>query len=297
MDARRKERRLTGAGGLGTASAENPRDGGRGAQALPVRVRHAVAAGGPRPARAMPGLRALVLSLPLFAAGAGAALAPALATMLVPGPAAAQSGGAQAAQIQALGEEVRRLTGRVQELEAKIDRIARDGGQRINDLDYRLTMQEGGDAGMVGDPVALGGIAAALSAGAPPVAVSEKLTLEQAETALANDDPTTARKLVGEFLEQNPSGPLTPRARFILGRSLSELGETRSAAQIYLGYVQSWPQGPDAPESLLRLGSALAALNKGQEACLTLAEVAKRYPDASELVGAADAERQRIGCR
>lgn len=290
MGVRRMARRLSGAGGLGKADAEKPRDGKEGAQALAVRVRNA-AAGGIRPARGP------LLSVALTLGALGAAAVPGLTVSLLPAPAAAQSGGAQAAQVQALAEEVRRLTGRVQELEARLDRIARDGGERINDLDYRLTTQEGSDTSMVGDPVPLGGIAAAVQGGRTPVAVSEQLTLDQAEQALANDDPTTARTLVSEFLAQNPDGPLTPRARFILGRSLSELGQTREAAHIYLSYVQTWPQGPDAPESVLRLGSALAALNKGQEACLTLAEVAKRYPDAADAIGAANAERQRIGCR
>lgn len=299
MGLRRMGRRLIGAGGLGQADAGYPRDGERGAQAPAVHDRSVATAGGIRPARALAfaqglgGAGALALAAPML----GPVLAGMLAFAAVPGPAMAQNGGAQAAQVQQLAEEVRRLTGRVQELEAKLDRIARDGGERINDLDYRLTTSEGGDAGLVGDPVPLGGIAAAVSGGRAPVAVSEKLTLDEAEQALAADDPTTARALVTQFLDQNPDGPLTPRARFILGRSLSELGDTRAAAQVYLDYVQTWPTGPDAPESLLRLGSALAALNKGQEACLTLAEVRKRFPDASEAVGAADAERARIGCR
>ncbi|WP_339950256.1 tol-pal system protein YbgF [uncultured Albimonas sp.] len=226
---------------------------------------------------------------------AGAVAAPALA----PTPALAQQGGAAAAQIQSLEEEVRRLNGRIQELEHKIDQIARDGGQRINDLDWRMTTLEGGDSSLVGDPAPLGQAGPRPSSsggGGGAVAVSEQVALDDAKQAIATGDYGGARSRLLQFLAQYPDGPLTPEAEHHLGRAQLELGQSREAAQTFLTNVTAYPQAKTAPDSLAYLGVALGRLNQVNEACLTLAEVGSRYPGSS-AVSTAQTERSRLGCQ
>ncbi len=220
----------------------------------------------------------------------GAVLA---ASVLAPAPALPQAGGATAAQVMSLEEEVRRLNGRIQELEHRLDDIASDAAGRINDLEYRLTELEGGDTSLVADPVPLGSRRPAQSGG-QAVAVSERVALEDAEAELEKD-PGAARAKLLQFLANYPDGPLTPRAEHMLGMAQYRLGALREAAQTFLTNVTAYPQGAKSADSLTMLGTTLGDLGRRDEACLTLAEVPARYPSAP-AVEQANAERTRLGC-
>ena len=56
------------------------------------------------------------------------------------------------------------------------------------------------------------------------------------------------------------------------------------------------PQGPFAPPALLALAGSLAALGQTPQACLTLTEVATRFP-GSEAAAAAPGRRAALGCQ
>ena len=266
------------------------RDGARGAR---------------RPRRADPGRTARGLAAaarldlaPLRGLALGGLMLAGALCALAPQPVAAQAGGAAAAQIQSLEEEVRRLNGRIQQLEHRIEQIARDGGQRINDLDWRMTTLEDGDPSLVGDPQPLGqaGPRPSSSSGGGAVAVSEQVALDDAKQAMATGDWQGARARLLAFLAQYPDGPLTPEAEHHLGRAQLEMGQSREAAQTFLTNVTAYPQAKTAPESLAYLGVSLGRLNQVNEACLTLAEVGSRYPGSS-AVSMAEAERGRLGCQ
>ncbi len=220
----------------------------------------------------------------------GAALA---ASALLPAPALPQAGGAAAAQVMSLEEEVRRLNGSIQELEHRLNDVAADAAARINDLEYRLTELEGGDTSLVADPVPLGS-RRSTQPGGQAVAVSERVALEDAEAELEND-PDAARSKLLKFLATYPDGPLTPRAEHMLGLAQFRLGALREAAQTFLTNVTAYPDGPKSPDSLTMLGKTLGELGRRDEACLTLAEVPARYP-RSPAVEQANAERTRLGC-
>jgi tol-pal system protein YbgF len=221
-----------------------------------------------------------------------------LAALALPGarPALAQAagGGATAAQVQALEEEMRRLRGRVEELEFRLQRIAEDAARRINDLEYRLTLAEGGDPSLVGDPVPLGETPGG-GEGAGAVSVSERVALEEAVAALEAGEAARARERLLGFLAQYPDGPLTPEAEHWLGRAQWELGDTRAAAQTFLTNVTAYPDGAKAADSLLMLARALAELGRSAEACETLDELGRRFPDSAPA-GQGDELGARIGC-
>ena len=73
------------------------------------------------------------------------------------------------------------------------------------------------------------------------------------------------------------------------------MGDTREAARAFLAGFSGDPEGPLAPQTLFELGRALGALGQTQEACVTLSEVAVRFP-ASPAVADATAQRQALGC-
>lgn len=211
------------------------------------------------------------------------------------GPAAAQQGGAAAAQVQALEEEVRRLNGRIQELEHLIRRLAEDGARRIGDLEYRIVELEGGDPSLVGDPPPLGQAGSRVAAAAP-VAVSERVALDEAKARLEAGDAQGARIRLVDFLNQYGDGPLAPEGQHFLGLAEYRLGEWGASAQSFLTAVTAFPADRHAPANLLMLGRSLEKLGTLEEACATWAEVLARHPGSTEAADA-KADRVRLGCR
>ena len=85
------------------------------------------------------------------------------------GEAAPQSGigGRVMVRLDRIEVELSRLTGRVEELSHRLERIARDGGQRLSALDLRVTDLEGGDVAALAPPRPLGSDRAAAQGDAP----------------------------------------------------------------------------------------------------------------------------------
>ena len=97
---------------------------------------------------------------------------------------------------------------------------------------------------------------------------------------------------VGDLLLDPLSTEVTWR-----GEALAAAGDWPNAARSYLESFSGSPQGAKAPEALYRLGLALGRLDQLEEACLTLAEVRRRYPSIPAELGAkVDAERQALSC-
>ena len=61
--------------------------------------------------------------------------------------------------------------------------------------------------------------------------------------------------------------------------------------------TKKYPSSAKQPDTLLRLGQSLAALQQRDLACVTLAEVGKKYPRAAQNVKAAvEREQKRVHC-
>ncbi|MEM1315696.1 MAG: tol-pal system protein YbgF [Pseudomonadota bacterium] len=219
--------------------------------------------------------------------------------LAAPGAAPAQTGGASAAQMQALEAEVRRLNGRIQELEFQLKQIADDAAFRFNDLDYRLTEQEGGDPTLLGEPVPLGGGGTAAPAagggGTPAIAVSERVAMEDAVASLQAGDVEDARRRLLAFLAQYPDGPLTAEAEFWLGTAEFERADYRAAARTFLSNISAYPSGAKTPDSFLMLGRSLEALGQIGQACATWSELQARSPGSSAATEAQSASA-RLSC-
>jgi len=213
-------------------------------------------------------------------------------------------GGTPLDRLNLIEAELSRLTSRTEELEFRIDRIIRDGTNRIGDLEFRLCeLEPGCDIGSLGTTPSLGGVdaepvgpaAPPTSDGGPSLAVAELEDFERAQEALASGDFRRAADLLATFGETYPGSPVAAEASLLRGRALEQLGETSNAARAYLAGFSVAPDGPHAPEALTALGRSLAALGQQQDACITLGEVAVRFPGSEQVAEAQDAMRN-IGC-
>ena len=126
---------------------------------------------------------------------------------------------------------------------------------------------------------------------------SAKEVYESGLGALDRGEFEQAEVSFREFLRGHPKDRLVPDATFGLGESFFSRRKYTEAAEQYLNLTTKYGQSTRAPEGMLKLGMSLRALGSAQEACATLGEVLRRYPNANGSVKAAVArERSRAKC-
>ncbi|MBN2905148.1 MAG: tol-pal system protein YbgF [Rhodobacteraceae bacterium] len=218
-----------------------------------------------------------------------------------------QAGGTALQRIDAIEQELQRLTARTEELEFRIAKVVQDGTRRIGDLEFRLVELEGGDVSKLGETTTLGGVDLAQPGPAPApgtisagsggaeLAIGEQADFDAAHAALDAGENGRAAELFAAFTQGYPGSPLSGEAHFLRGEALTALGETSQAARAYLDSFSGTPGGAFAPQALFRLGMALEELGQTREACVTLGEVGQRFPNSTEAMDA-DAAMDAIGC-
>ena len=207
-------------------------------------------------------------------------------------------------RLNTIEAELTRLTSKAEELEFRITRITRDGTNRIGDLEFRLCeLEEGCDIGALGDTPSLGGVDVEPTAPAietpvtsgPSLAIGEQEDFSRAQEALGAGDFRSAVDLLETFNESYPGSPVATQAHLMRGQAFEGLGELTNAARAYLTAFSGSPEGPEAPEALTKLGQSLGALGQTQDACVTLGEVAVRFPGAPQVTDA-QASMVSLGC-
>ncbi len=210
-------------------------------------------------------------------------------------------------RLDQLEAELRRLTDRVDVLTNDLRRIVDDASNRAGDLEFRVTELEGGDTSFLpGTPEPLGGgltgprprpVAASVApAQSGELVASEQADFDAAKAKAEAGDNAGAAAAFAAFLADYPGGPLSTEAQFRRGEALAATADWRGAARGFLDAFSGAPQGPLAPRALSRLASSLKELGNVQEACLTLTEVASRYPGSAEAAEV-PSQRQAFGCQ
>lgn len=172
------------------------------------------------------------------------------------------------------------------------------------DLSELAGGQPGGPAGVSGGAVAPtqpGNTQAAALPGAPgrgtAIAGSARDEYDLAYGYILTGDYGLAQESFQNWLAAFPDDPQAADARFWLGESFYQQGEYRDAANAFLAVYKSAPDSQKAPDALLKLGVALSALGEKNAACATLAEVGRKYPQASAaLLSRVDEEERHAGC-
>lgn len=225
------------------------------------------------------------------------------------GAGTATSGGSVLDRVNAIEDELRRLTAQTEQLQFRVEQVVTDGTRRIGDLEFRLVELEGGDVSQLGETTTLGGQAlsedepgsgipdmtTAPEEDAPQLAVGEEADFEAARKALEAGEFAVAAEKLETFNDIYPGSPLGQQAQLAYGAALEGQGDIKAAARAYLDAFRLAPDGTHAPEALFRLGKGLGQLGQTTEACTTLAEVGVRFP-GGEPANKAEAERTRLGC-
>ena len=229
----------------------------------------------------------------------------------------ADAGGRVEVRLQALEEQLRRLTGRLEESQHQVT-VLKDRLERMQgDMDVRF--KEMSSAAAPAAPARPQGNTAAT----PPRGESTLGTLPQHEADniklqppgktglpggsakeqydyafnLVRTDYAQAEVALKEFINKYPNDALTGSAQYWLGETYYVRNDFQQAAVAFLNAYQKFPKGAKAPDSLHKLGLSLASMGKKSDGCVALAKMLKDYPQAAEtLKRRATTERGKMGC-
>ncbi|MCP4821112.1 MAG: tol-pal system protein YbgF [Shimia sp.] len=217
------------------------------------------------------------------------------------GAGATSAGASTLERVDTIERQLQVLTGKTEQLQYRVERIVKDGTNRIGDLEFRLVELEGGDLSALGETTTLGGDVETDQAGTDDtqgsgdvadgseLAVGEEADFARAMTALDGGDFGAAADQFASFVQTYPGSPLEAEAHLRRGQALEGMEENTRAARAFLEAYSGGPQAGTAPEALYRLGKSLGALGQTNEACVTLNEVGVRYPQSGFVTQAQDA--------
>lgn len=132
--------------------------------------------------------------------------------------------------------------------------------------------------------------------GLPPGTAQERYNY--ARGFLMRRDFDGAEQSLRAFVETYPEDALAGNAQYWLGETFYVRDDFGSAARTFADGFQRYPNSSKAPDNLLKLGMSLAALERTEDACITLKKLADEYPKApANIMKRAKTERTRLKCK
>ncbi|MHB1303830.1 MAG: tetratricopeptide repeat protein [Acidiphilium sp.] len=226
-----------------------------------------------------------------------------------------ESGGASAAllpnmlqQVQTLTDEVQSLRGRVDTLEHEVATQHDQLNQELGDLKYQMGQngQGGGQGGPTGQngapsPGQPGGGTLGTMPASPehPAAARPELrpeaSLTAARRALDARQYQAAEADARAVIAHQGKNAGGGAAELTLGDALSRQGKHQEAAIAYDDAYNANRRGKQAPDALLGLANSLTALHQNQAACATLGSLTGQSSSAG-LASRVRLARQRAHC-
>jgi tol-pal system protein YbgF len=203
------------------------------------------------------------------------------------------------ANMASLQEDVRLLSGRVEELEYSINRktsgyetAGKKYDERLDEmslslskLDQRLIQLEqylsvdGRNARS--STGAKSGDAAAAAPGASASEDPEKTIYEKARQAYDNGEMDKSRQLFQALIQKYPKSNNADNAQFWIGESYYREKWYERAILEYQTVIEKYPKGNKVPAAMLKQGLALLQIGEKSSARLILQELVDKYPDTS----------------
>lgn len=197
--------------------------------------------------------------------------------------------------VGALEGEIRRLTAKVEQLENQVRQLNAQASNRFGDIEFRLNDLEGvPNDGGASQPL-IQNQGAQVEQPTASLSVSEQGDLDRAINDVNQGRFDQAEDRLRQFLNSYPGSPLRGEAWYWLGESQFVRGNLADSARSYLNGYQEDRTGRRAAGNLLKLGTSLGRLGQLNEACSTLGEVRRQFPNSPEA-GRADAEADNLTC-
>lgn len=234
-------------------------------------------------------------------------------------------------------ENVRKLNGRIDEMEhsiknidQKLDKINRDMEIRFKILEgkpvptelstsmpslpqtYDAPVARGGAASVVGDSISGEDLTPVNGGSYEQQATEEEKQTSSAETTKKNADDMYAMGMQAYnaglndeaeiafkgVISEYPKHALASNAQYWLGEVYTKQGDLNKAKLAFKNGYENYKNGNKAPDSLYRLGITLENLKDNKSACIVFMSFAGEFPKANaELKRKAANEAKKLGCK
>lgn len=220
-------------------------------------------------------------------------------------------------RVMDLEEQVRSLTGRLEEANHRATEAQRQLDLFKADVEMRFQDLQDGGMGAVAPRASTGNEGRGAAQSAPEASetfAAQGSSSERAPSSvLPNGTPEAqydfaidlmkrgqydnARVAFQEFLSRHPNHNLAGNSQYWLGESYYAQNDYKRAGDAFLTGYTTYASSSKAPDSLLKLGMSLAALGNKDAACTVWGELGSKFPQASPAVVArAQLERRKAGC-
>jgi tol-pal system protein YbgF len=211
-------------------------------------------------------------------------------------------------QLAGMNEEVRVLTGRIEELQHlinrqtqedkqltgseqdRVDQLAnatRSNDERILRIEQYLNFEKSGPA-TAPESSSAKIVPADQVKKAPSKEPSEEELYRQAKQAFDQGDSDTARKQFNELIERYPKSQRADNAQFWIGEIYYREKWYEKAILEYQKVIENYPKGNKVPASLLKQGFAFLNLGDKANSRIILQELVRKYPQTNEAKIATD---------
>jgi len=208
------------------------------------------------------------------------------------------------AKVNALNEEVRILTGRIEELEhllqrqdqkdadsvkaennqlKKLAESAKETDERIFRLEQYLNFEPSTQKAPAEKPVAK-----IIPAGKTEPELTEDEIYRMAKQAFDQGDSDSARTKFQELIERFPKSERADNAQFWIGEIYYREKWYEKSILEYQKVIENYPKGNKVPASLLKQGFAFLNLGDNANSRLILQELIKKHPQSNEAKIAKD---------
>ena len=120
---------------------------------------------------------------------------------------------------------------------------------------------------------------------------------DKAFAYLQSNDYSAAQTTFEDFLATYPDHSLAANAQYWLGETYYAREDYTQSARIFAQSYQKYPDGQKAPDTLLKLAMSLGNQGMENEACLTLSELEKQFPNGpSAVISKAEEESRTYNC-
>ena len=203
------------------------------------------------------------------------------------------------AQIDEVREEMRALSGRIEELEhilrqqqrpagdaaerprdeklARLEETNAQTAQRLARLEQHLKLE----------PLAPPSSRIKPESAAPKMA-SEAELYNKARQLFEQGNMAAARKGFEQFLASYPSSDNSDNAQFWIGETFFQEKSYEKAILEYQKVIEKYPRGNKVPGALLKQGLAFLSLKDRVNSRLIFEELVRKYPNTSEAKAASD---------
>ena len=193
-------------------------------------------------------------------------------------------------QLQQMQQEIAQLRGMLEEQQNEIQRLKREGLERYQDLDQRLS--SGAAAGGTPSQNSADGAVNANDTPTPPAAqqqgsaeaadpAKEKLYYDAAFDLIKAKDFDKASQAFTAFLNRYPSSQYAGYAQYWLGEVNLAKGDLQAAGKAFAKVSQAYPSHSKVPDSLFKLADVERRLGNNDKARGILQQVIAQYPGSS----------------